>query len=63
MFTELKDSFSKEFQELKDELKQFRRDTEWDIRTIMEQTTDLRQKKRHKRTDYAGRVEQDRSDL
>lgn len=44
MFAELKDSLCKEFQELKDDLKQFRNDTERDIKTIMEQTTDLRQK-------------------
>lgn len=44
MFEELKESLGKEFQVLKDELKQFRNDTERDIKTIMEQTTDLRQK-------------------
>lgn len=44
MFEELKDSLCKEFQEHKDELKQFRNDTERDIKTIMERTTDLRQK-------------------
>lgn len=44
LFAELKETFAKEFKELKDELKDFRQETERDIRTIMQQTADLKQK-------------------
>ncbi|KAL7402183.1 hypothetical protein ABVT39_010994 [Epinephelus coioides] len=42
LFGELKDSLTKEFKELRVELKEFRQDTERDIKTIMQQTADLR---------------------
>lgn len=44
LFVKLKDTLTKELKELKDELKDFRHDTERDIRMIMQQTTDLNQK-------------------
>ncbi|KAL7381300.1 hypothetical protein ABVT39_003530 [Epinephelus coioides] len=42
LFGELKDSLTKEFKELQVELKEFCQDTERDIKTIMQQTADLR---------------------
>ncbi|KAL7402902.1 hypothetical protein ABVT39_021457 [Epinephelus coioides] len=41
LFGQLKDSLTEEFKELRVELKEFRQDTERDIKTIMQQTADL----------------------
>ena len=41
LFGELKDSLTKEFKEPRVELKEFRYDTERDIKTMMQQTVDL----------------------
>lgn len=43
MNVELKNSLTKEFKELRDDLKEFRQDTVRVIETVMQQTTDLRQ--------------------
>lgn len=42
LFGELKDSLTNELQGLRSELKEFRQDCDRDIKTIMQQTADLR---------------------